>query len=80
MTEMKINTQEWEKDVGPPLLYGWVDTRTLKSKYLIGLGRKEKGIKTLEVQLCEGPFIQKRKTGILRDVKIFCATSETYIM
>ena len=60
--------------------YGWVDYRTLKSKCLIGLGRKEKGIKTLEVQLCEGPFIQKRKTGILRDVKIFCATSETYIM
>jgi len=62
------------------LLYGWVDNRTLKSKYLIGLGRKENGIKTLEVQLCEGPFIQKRKTGILRDVKIFCATSETYIL
>ena len=49
-------------------VYGWVDNRTLKSKYLIGLGRKEKGIKTLEVQLCEGPFIRKRKIGILRDV------------
>ena len=65
------------------LLYirrGWVDNRTLKTNHLIGLGKKEKGIKTLAVYLCEGPFIQKRKTDILRDVKIFCATSGTYIM
>ena len=61
-------------------LWGWVDNRTLKTNHLIGLGKKEKGIKTLAVYLCEGPFIQKRKTDILRDVKIFCATSGTYIM
>ena len=57
-----------------------MDNRTLKTNPLIGLGKKEKGIKTLAVYLCEGPFIQKRKTDILRDVKIFCATSGTYIM
>ena len=61
-------------------VWGWVDNRTLKTNHLIGLGKKEKGIKTLAVYLCEGPFIQKRKTDILRDVKIFCATSGTYIM
>ena len=62
------------------IIYVWVDNRTLKSKDPIGLGRKEKGIKTLEVQLCESPFIQKRKTGILRAVQMFCATSVTSIM
>ena len=49
--------EETEKN-GSLTLYVWVDNGTLKSKDHIGLGRKEKGIKTLEVQLCEGPFIQ----------------------
>ena len=58
-----------------------MDNRTLKSKDPIGLGRKEKESKHWKyVQLCEGPFIQKIKIGILRDVQIFCATSGTYIM
>ena len=63
----------------PDALWVRVANRTLKSKHLIGLEKKERQIKTLVVQLCESPFIQKRKTGILRAVQIFCATSETYM-
>ena len=46
----------------------------------MGLGWEEKPIKTKVVNLCEDPFIQKRKIAILGDGQIIFAKSETYIL